>query len=157
GRLQHENGGRHLLIGWDIEVSSGDHLHSIGDPEAILKTVRQDHGHGNPSAWTIRLTVRPPRQYPKGWHDEDTILGDFLRAAENHRKADARELNLLPFTEEHVCSDATTGSGRSGLPSTATGLLTDIASSSRSEVLDQATLLGVELLRGGKPNWVRKP
>ncbi|MGB1708553.1 MAG: DNA repair exonuclease, partial [Rubripirellula sp.] len=87
------------------------------------------------------LTIRPPKQYPTSWNDEDTILGDFLRAAEKHRKLDGRDLNLLPTTEEH-----------SGLNSTTTTLLAEVAASERMAVLDEATLLGVELLRGGKPN-----
>ena len=86
-RLQHDSGGRHLLIGWDISVTSGETLHSIGDADELLQWLRREYGHGAPSAWTADLTVRPPRNYPKSWHDEDTILGDFLRAAEKHRKA----------------------------------------------------------------------
>ena len=51
----------------------------------------------------------------------------------------------MPTTEEH-----------SGLNSTTTTLLAEVAASERIDVLDQATLLGVELLRGGKPNLVQK-
>jgi hypothetical protein len=144
-KLQHDSGGRHLLIGWDISVTSGETLHSIGDAEELLQWLRREYGHGTPSAWTCRLTVRPPRNYPKTWHDEDTILGDFLRAAEKHRKVSGRELNLLPFTEDQA-----------DLASTTANLLADVSASSRMDVLDQATLLGVELLRGGKPNLVQK-
>jgi exonuclease SbcD len=144
GRLQHESGGRHLLLGWDISVSSGESLQSVGDSEELLTWLRREYGHGSPSAWTVQLTVRPPRHYPKQWQEEDTILGDFLRAAEKHRPTDGRELNLLPFTEEQQ------------LATTTASLLAEIRSSSRMEVLDQATLLGVELLRGGKPNVVQK-
>ena len=144
-RLQHENGGRHLLIGWDISASSGETLAALGDAEELLRDLRRDYGHGTPAAWTARLNVRPPRHYPKSWHDEDTILGDFLRAAEKFHQADGRDLNLLPFTEEHE-----------GLPSTSTSLLAEAAPSVRCELLDQATLLGVEMLRGGKPKLVQK-
>ncbi|WP_442511398.1 metallophosphoesterase family protein [Novipirellula sp. SH528] len=144
-RLQHDNGGRHLLIGWDISVSSGENLHAIGDSEELLQWLRREYGSGTPAAWTASLVIRPPRQYPKTWNEEDTILGDFLRAADKHRKNDGRELNLLPFTEEHV-----------GIQSTTSSLLADVASSAREGILDQATLLGVELLRGGKPNLVQK-
>ena len=144
-RLQHENGGRHLLIGWDISVASGETLASVGDTEELLQWVRREYGHGNPSAWTSTLNLRPPRQYPASWNDEDTILGDFLRASDKHRKLDGRDLNLMPTTEEH-----------SGLNSTTTTLLAEVAASERMDVLDQATLLGVELLRGGKPNLVQK-
>ena len=144
-RLQHENGGRHLLIGWDISVASGETLASVGDTEELLQWVRREYGHGNSSAWTSTLNLRPPRQYPASWNDEDTILGDFLRASDKHRKLDGRDLNLMPTTEEH-----------SGLNSTTTTLLAEVAASERMDVLDQATLLGVELLRGGKPNLVQK-
>jgi DNA repair exonuclease SbcCD nuclease subunit len=144
-RLQHDSGGRHLLIGWDISVTSGDTLHSIGDAEELLQWLRREYGHGAPSAWTTQLRVRPPRNYPKSWHDEDTILGDFLRAAEKHRNVEGRDLNLLPLTEEHAALAGTTAT-----------LLAEVSSSSRMDVLDQATLLGVELLRGGKPNLVQK-
>ena len=128
-----------------ISQSSGETLASVGDTEELLQWVRREYGHGNPSAWTTTLTIRPPRQYPTSWNDEDTILGDFLRASDKHRKVDGRDLNLMPTTEEH-----------SGLNSTTTTLLAQVAASERMDVLDQATLLGVELLRGGKPNLVQK-
>lgn len=149
-RLQHENGGRHLLVGWDIAVSDGESLHSVGDPAELLQWIRREYGHGSPSAWTTQLTVRPPRNYPKSWNDEETILGDFLRAAEEHRKADGRDLNLFPFTEEQFAD------GDPGIAGTTASLLAEVPSSSRTDLLDQATLLGVELLRGGKPNLVQQ-
>ena len=120
-------------------------LHSVGDVEELTQWVRREYGHGAPSAWTAKVTLRPPRNYPKSWNDEDTILGDFLRAAEKYRKQEGRDLNLFPMTEEHAGMSATTAT-----------LLAEVASSSRTGLLDQATLLGVELLRGGKPNWVQK-
>ncbi len=144
-RLQHDHGGRHLLIGWDISVSSGETLQGIGDAGDLLQWLRREYGQGVPAAWTAELTVRPPNRYPQSWHDEDTILGDFLRAAEKHRKADAQKLNLFPFTEEQL--DVAAGTAN---------LLADVSATSRTEILDQATLLGVELLRGGKPNLVQK-
>jgi len=139
-RLQHDNGGRHLIIGWDIAISAGDDLQTVGDADELLQWLRREHGHGSPAAWTACLSIRPPRQYPKSWHDEDTILGDFLRIAEQHNKSDGRDLPLATYTEEHA-----------ELPATTATMLTQIPSSIRTQVLEQATLLGVELLRGGKP------
>ncbi|MGB7344005.1 MAG: metallophosphoesterase [Pirellulaceae bacterium] len=144
-RQQHENGGRHLIIGWDIAVNDGEMLHAIGDTQELLQWVRAEYGHGNPSAWTAQLTVRPPHEYPKSWHEEETILSDFLRIAAEHRKSDGRELNLLPFTEEHK-----------SLAATSANLLAEVSAASRKDTLDQATLLGVELLRGGKLQLVQK-
>lgn len=161
--LANENGGRHLLIAWDVQLTDPEMIAAIGDPGELLRQIRRDHGNGNPAAWTTRLTVRPPRTYPKSWREEDTILGDFLRASDKFRKSgtssgkvasasdsgsasgQSRLLNLMPFTEEH-----------SELSSTATTLLGDLPVQYRDETLDEATLLGVELLRGGKPSWGRK-
>ncbi len=161
--LANENGGRHLLIAWDVQLTDPEMIAAVGDPVELLRQIRRDHGTGNPAAWTTRLTVRPPRTYPKSWREEDTILGDFLRASDKFRKSGAstgkalsatdsaagsgqsRLLNLMPFTEEH-----------SELSSTATTMLGDLPAQHRDETLDEATLLGVELLRGGKPSWGRK-
>ncbi len=114
----------------------------VGDPHELLQWLRRDFGHGSPSAWTARLRVRAPQKYPKNWCEEDTILGDYLRAAERHAKQGARELNLAPFTEEHM-----------GLSKSLASLLADVSPGVRPELLDDATLIGVELLRGGKPSF----
>ncbi|EMI55791.1 metallophosphoesterase family protein [Rhodopirellula sallentina] len=161
--LANDNGGRHLLIAWDVALNDPELISSVGDPVELLRQLRRDHGNGNPSAWTTRLTVRPPRTYPKSWREEDTILGDFLRASDKFRKASASnsstpgntdasgstakagQVQLMPFTEEHP-----------ELSSTATTMLGDVPAQHRDETLDEATLLGVELLRGGKPSWGRK-
>ena len=161
--LANENGGRHLLIAWDVSLSDPEMISAVGAPVELLRQVRRDHGNGNPAAWTTRLTVRPPKAYPKSWREEDTILGDFLRASDKFRKSgsaaakpasakdaaasggQSRQINLMPFTEEHA-----------ELSSTATTLLGDLPAQHRDETLDEATLLGVELLRGGKPSWGRK-
>jgi hypothetical protein len=38
-RLQHESGGKHLLIGWDISLGGGDTMHSLGDVESLVQSV----------------------------------------------------------------------------------------------------------------------
>ena len=44
----------------------------------------------------------------------------------------------------------------SGIGRATANLLAEVSTASRTDVLDQATLLGVELLRGGKPKLVQK-
>lgn len=140
-RLLHDNGSRHLILGWDIVVTA-ETLHTVGDPYELLAWLRREYGHGTPSAWTARLNVRAPKKYPKNWCDEDTILGDFLRASERHAKTGGRDLNLAPFTEEHVALARSTAA-----------LLADAQSAIRGELLDEATRIGVEFLRGTTPNF----
>lgn len=135
-RLQHENGSRHLILGWDIAVSA-ETMHLVADPQEWLNWLRRDYGHGSPAAWTAKLTIHPPRKYPKDWSEEDTILGDFLRASERHAKQGAKDLNLAPFTEE-----------RPNLSRTTASLLADASASARGELLADATRLGIGYLRG---------
>lgn len=135
-RLLHEHGSRHLIISWDITVSA-ETMPLVADPHEWLTWLRREYGHGTPAAWTARLTIHPPRKYPQNWTEEDTILGDFLRAAERHAKAGGKELNLAPFTEEHP-----------GLARSAATLLAEAPAAIRGELLEEATRLGVGYLRG---------
>ena len=144
-RLQHEAGGRHLIIGWDIAADNEESLAALGSGDSLLEWVRREYGHGTPAAWSTSLRIRPPQKYPKSWYEEDTILGDYLRIAGEHRKAGSAAMNLLPMTEEHP-----------ELTTNTTTLLAEIPQGQQAEILDQATLLGVELLRGGKPDWMTK-
>lgn len=139
-RLLAENGERHLLIGWELHPANAESLIGVGDPSELLTWLRRDFGNANPSAWSVSLDIHPPQKYPKQWQEEDTILGDFLRAAERHRRTQGRDLNLLPMTEEH-----------DGLSTTTTSMLADADPTQRGKLLGDATLIGVDLLRGGKP------
>ena len=144
-RMQHDAGGRHLIIGWDIAAESGEALSAIGDADQLLTWLRREYGHGQPAAWSTSLRVRAPQKYPQSWTEEDTILGDYLRTASDQRKAGAENVNLLPMTEEH-----------SELAASVANLLAEVPTTERLETLDQATLLGVELLRGRKPDWAKE-
>lgn len=139
-RLLNENGNRHLLLSWELQPTSAEALVGLGDPAELLAWVRREFGNGNPAAYTISINIVSPNKYPKQWQEEDTILGDFLRAAERQRRTGGRELNLAAFTEEHL-----------GLSATTASLLADADPALRTSLLGDATLLGVELLRGGKP------
>ncbi|MEZ6088437.1 MAG: DNA repair exonuclease [Pirellulaceae bacterium] len=141
-RLQNENGDRHLLIGWEIHLGEDSPINA-GDPTELLSWLRREFGHGGPAAWSVKLDIVAPSQFPKAWTEEDTILGDFLRAAKTHRKNGGRDLDLVSLTEEHF-----------DLSPALQTALAEADPTSRASTLDRATLLGVELLRGGKPKLV---
>ena len=142
-RLQHENNSRHLLVSWRLLPGNGETAAAVGDAGELLKSLRKDFGHITPSAWTLGVEVVPPDKFPANWYDEDTILGDFLRAADVHRKSAGRELNLDPVIEEHP-----------GLDPAASQLLGEIDPRDRAGSINRAILLGVDLLRGGKPDLI---
>ena len=78
---------RDLLVSWKI-VTDGPLAVSLrrgGLAEQIAGELRQEFGHRQTVAWTVSLVVESPRQFPRHWYEEDTILGDFVRALRDHQ------------------------------------------------------------------------
>ncbi len=139
-RLQTEHGLRHLILRWRVQLDL-EHIAMVGPAaiDEILAWVRREYGHGPASVWSTEIEVMTPKSYPQKWQEEDTILGDFLRTAEESRKLSSRNLNLKPIVESET----------PGTPNWHS-LLIDESPTVTNAALDRATLLGVDLLRGHK-------
>lgn len=143
-KLQAESSGRHLLIQWQIGMDL-EQASVVGPAavEELLQWLRREFGHGTPSAWTLDIEILPPSQLPQKWSEEDTILGDFLRTAGAHRKSGGRDLNLKPHVDaETPASSIWQSCLLAGTPAEQTSLL------------ENAALLGVDLLRGHQVDLV---
>ena len=136
-RVAADGGGRHQMVRFELRCDDGASLTSIGDLETLLASLRRDHGGGNPATWVADIRMTGPADYPTSWRDEDTILGDFLREAKETKADPSRFPVLAAFTEEQ------------SLPTSVANQLAEVPSSRQNEILDQATMLGVHLLRGG--------
>ena len=136
-RVAADGGGRHQMVRFELRCEDGASLTSIGDLETLLGSLRRDHGGGNPATWVAGIRMTGPADYPTSWRDEDTILGDFLREAKDTKADPSRFPTLAAFTEEQ------------SLPTSVANQLAEVSSSRQNEILDQATMLGVHLLRGG--------
>jgi DNA repair exonuclease SbcCD nuclease subunit len=102
-RLQSEHGTHHLIVRWRVELNL-EHMNMVS-PAAIDETLvwlRREYGHGACSVWSTEIELLSPKAYPQKWQEEDTILGDFLRTAEETRKAASRNLNLKPIVESET-------------------------------------------------------
>ncbi len=137
-KLLSDAGGRHLLVRWRIQLDL-ENSSMVGPSvwEELLQWMRREFGHGQPCLWSTEIEILPPKQLPKKWQEEDTILGDFLRTAANHKKSLGKELELKPIIEGETPS---TGIWQSAL--------TPSDQHQQMAVLERATLLGVDLLRG---------
>lgn len=137
-KLQTDAAGRHLLIHWKIPVDL-EQASLVGPAalEELLQWMRREFGHGSPAAWTLDIEILPPEQLPQKWSEEDTILGDFLRTSAQHRKTGAKDLNLKPLV------DAETPGASLWQASLLGGNAAEQAA-----LLERASLLGVDLLRG---------
>jgi DNA repair exonuclease SbcCD nuclease subunit len=130
-----------LLVSWTL-VGSGPLLGSLrhGPLAAeLLAALRSEFGHGQPACWSVELTVEPAASPPAEWHDEDTILGEFLRRVQ-HLQAHADEdidLDRLLGERQHAGTIAS---------------LVRLDEAGRRRALSHATWLGAELLRGDQSN-----
>lgn len=48
---------------------------------ALIGILRGEFGYRTPPAWVAEIQTPPPGELPRGWYDQETLLGDFLRAA----------------------------------------------------------------------------
>ncbi len=136
-QLALESGERPVLVTWRLEAH-GRLAASLrhGGVAAELKTMlNQTLGMGAPSVWTLDVEVPPQGELPAYWYDEDSILGDFLRAVRQFQ-SEQQPLRLHEFA------------GRKDLDPALQDLLQVSDHQQRSELLREVALLGAELLRG---------
>lgn len=134
-----EAGERTCLIKWTIEgngrLASGLRTGTLRTD--LLQELRAEFGQKRHAVWATSLEIAPPAELPGEWYEEDSILGDFLRAVRDHELANESPLQL----SEYLSSDQLKGE---------LGTALDMADSvTREKVLREVALLGVDLLRGG--------
>jgi len=131
--------GGDALICWRIH-GVGPLLRDLGRgplAEAILKQLREKHGHGSPALWSVSLSAEPDMPAPPDWYRQDTIRGDFLR-----RVAELAEDAAQPLGIEGLApADA--------LPEEV-GWIPE--GEVRGAVLREVALLGADLLTGEEPD-----
>lgn len=137
-RVQSEASGRHLLVKWRIHLDL-ENAAIVGPSalEDLLGWLRREFGSGQPCCWSTDIEILPPKELPSKWKDEDTILGDFLRTALEHRQEQAKKLSLKNLVDAEVPSSSLWHS-----------TLMPANSAVQLSTLDKSTLLGVDLLRG---------
>ncbi len=129
---------QHLLVDWHI-ATTGDYSADFRLEEnhsKLLKWLRHEFG-SSPGLWSVSLSFSAPQNLPKGWQNEDTILGDYLREVARYRQE-----SKLPFHLGHYAGghDEIEGVTR----------LTRMDAAAREAVLDAALLGGIERLGGNQ-------
>lgn len=99
----------------------------------ILEWLRDEFGRGDKGLWSTSVKVETPKQLPIEWYEEDTLLGEYLRAMGRYQSDDSLRLHLHEYMPQTVSNKVTAG-------------MTEVASNRRESVLRQATLMGVEYL-----------
>lgn len=128
----------HLLVDWQI-ATTGDYSQDFRQrdhSEKLLKWLRHEFS-SSPGLWSVRLTLSAPQNLPKGWQDEDTILGDFLREVSRYRQ----EVKL-PFHLAHYAGGQEEIEGVTRL--------TRLDPAQRETLLDAVMLDGIDRLGGNQ-------
>ncbi|HEY6564716.1 MAG TPA: hypothetical protein VIY86_09490, partial [Pirellulaceae bacterium] len=147
-RLAEQASGRQILVEWTLVdgdqsedtrsdvVAAGLRQGGLGGE--WMRSLNAEFGATIPGVWTLSITAEPPSRLPVGWYEEDTILGDLLRAVQQYQADPSR-----PW-------DPTGGAS----PTSPTGKRSDwgavVERMSRETLLREVAALGVDLLRGDR-------
>ncbi len=133
-----EAGERISLVSWSLEgtnrLTGGLRTGALRDE--ILAELRTEFGQKRHAVWSTSLDVAAPAELPGEWYEEDSILGDFLRAVRERELSASAPLDLSGF----LATDQIRGELGPALE------MSDAAA--REHVLREVALLGVDLLRG---------
>jgi hypothetical protein len=106
--------------------------------QEVVRTLRNEYGTSVPGVWTESLVADTPSVYPAGWYEEDTVLGDLLRAVQHHQNDRNEPVELDSWDSETPLT-----------PELVEALcISDDAD--RDSVLRHVAALGVDLLRGDR-------
>ena len=128
-----------VLVHWHI-ATTGDFnpaLRKTDVTDRMREWLRDEFGRGEKGIWTTQVSIAPPASLPATWYEEDTILGEYLRAVGRYQSDDSLNLSLHEYMPPTVEGDALSGLGR-------------VVQERRAEVLQLTALLGVEYLGAHK-------
>lgn len=133
--------GRDLLISWTITGSNPAvaQLRHAAIRGELLGWLRSEYGFSSPAAWGVSLEPASAMDLPASLFEQETILGDFLRAARQDEMNEDEPLNLETYlAESHLAGELSSAAAT-------------VDKAVRQRVLREAALLGADLLSGGDP------
>ncbi|HVW39239.1 MAG TPA: hypothetical protein VHB99_18110 [Pirellulales bacterium] len=127
------------LISWTVcgAASLTAPLRRGGWSGELLAKLRNETGYASPAVWSVSL-VADSSEAPSSWYQQDTLLGDYLRAIRDQQSAaddDAAELDLAGLLDARQLAGAFPAAAR-------------LDDATRQRVLRKAALLGADLLSG---------
>lgn len=131
-------GERAVLVSWRLTGAArlASELRHGGLEQELVNLLRTEYGRRRNPAWTYSFDLDPPESLPQQWYEEDSILGDFLRAVQTQEAGKSEPLRLANYLAD---AHAMGVFGRA---------LEVSEPASRLRLLREAAALGVDLLRG---------
>ncbi|HPM83291.1 MAG TPA: DNA repair exonuclease [Candidatus Anammoximicrobium sp.] len=137
-RIASEAGGAYVLVSWEVQGCETlvRQLRKGDLARELIDWMRTEFGRAKPAVWTTTLTAPISATIPAELYEEDTILGDFLRAIREHEETPARALNLGAFVPDL------------GKHRALASALQAVDRDQRGALLREAAVLGLDLLNG---------
>ena len=141
-QLAAEHSDQTILCRWQIQMN-GEGLkegavelgRGIEWRAAMLDWLRVEFGMSGDGLWSICLEEQTSDDLPSKWYEEETLLGEYLRAVERYQGDSELRLNLGDYLKNSVPRWETDG-------------LATVNEQQRTEILSKASLLGVDCLSG---------
>ena len=98
-KIATDNGEQTVLVKWNL-APTGDFNPSLrhrDNADQILDWLRDEFGRGDSGVWSTNVTFEPPVNLPTSWYEEDTILGEYLRAIGRYQSDDSLNLSLHEY------------------------------------------------------------
>jgi DNA repair protein SbcD/Mre11 len=127
---------RALLIRWTL-VGEGPLIVNArrnGLAAELTSNFRTHYGFHSPPAWTTAVEIEAPA-LPAAWYEQETLLGDYLRAARSLEHSQGEPIGLQAYLSERQLAGPLAGCGAIVEPAT------------RRSILRQAAILGADLLQ----------
>lgn len=136
-RIAAEAGGCTVCVSWKIAAGSPVAGALRGElHREVLDWLRTEFGRAKPAVWTVALELETPADLAPELYEEDTILGDFLRAVRKYEQDEAKPLHWAGYLPDLSAQPALAA------------LLAPADRDQRSLLLQQCAALGAERLRG---------
>jgi len=137
-QLADEHPEQTVLCRWQFVESggkSGSSGFGIEWRESLLDWLRTEFSESGNGLWSISLEEKSVTDLPSRWYEEETLLGEYLRAIGRYQSDHELRLNLQNYLEDDVPQWETAG-------------LAMVNEQQRVEILSKASLLGVDCLGG---------
>ncbi len=124
----------HVLVNWTV-TGTGEVLRRLrheGLDTDLLEDLRKKFGQHTPAVWSASLHAQTPESVDDAWYEQDSFLGEFLRAA--------RELQR--HEDQAIALDAYLGDLEPGV----TSAVSVSDAEARRRLLRRVAQLGVDLM-----------
>ena len=134
-KILNENADQICLVHWNL-APTGDfnpglrHRENVAE---ILDWLRDEFGRGDSGVWSTQITIDPPTNIPSSWYEEDTILGEYLRAIGRYQSDDSLNLSLHEYLPLIAENNELAGVAR-------------VTKERRDSTLQKSALVGIEYL-----------